>query len=262
MARRPEYVTEQRATINLMARRPDATNSVGRAAEVVPRRRLAPEQLHRADASRPGSAKVRDLKGVRPTHDTKPDELVARKRGSRSWGWVKRQSPHDGLQTRELAPSQRCHIYSRRPFGVENGPACGPHRERRVLYRRRLRALAISRPKLEHGPAPRDAPGLLEALQVRGDLHEPKRFLGPFRQPAMSRSADRTSPYSTKPNSRSSTRSCSALQGSAARRSARRPTAISSAGNWSASTMKSHIAPPCSATKRRRMRFWPAAAKP
>lgn len=36
--------------------------------------------------------------------------------------------------------------------------------------------------RLEHGPAPRDAPATLEALIARGDLRETKRMIGPFRQ--------------------------------------------------------------------------------
>jgi hypothetical protein len=36
--------------------------------------------------------------------------------------------------------------------------------------------------RLEHGPAPRDAPAVLEALLARGDLAESKRLIGRFRQ--------------------------------------------------------------------------------
>jgi hypothetical protein len=50
-------------------------------------------------------------------------------------------------------------------------------------YRRLGRSITGGRyQKLEHGPAPRAAPGTLEALQARGDLEETTRLRGPFRQ--------------------------------------------------------------------------------
>jgi hypothetical protein len=36
--------------------------------------------------------------------------------------------------------------------------------------------------RLEHGPASRGVPVVLEALQARGDLEESKQLIGPFRQ--------------------------------------------------------------------------------
>jgi len=36
--------------------------------------------------------------------------------------------------------------------------------------------------RLEHGPAPRDAPAILQALRATGALEETRRFVGPFSQ--------------------------------------------------------------------------------